>query len=115
MDNVIIFGMIVFYKICSIFIGLAFAYMGYRLFLLDKNNDAGSLEAEHRGFQLKLTRAAPGTFFSLFGTILIVFSVLKGIAYSSDGRAGMAVGSDVPASHTPSGEVQRILPNKPPF
>jgi hypothetical protein len=105
MEQVIIFGLIVLYKIIGILAGLAFAYMGYRLFLEDKIKTAGTIETGGNGYKLKVTNAAPGIFFSLFGTVVIVFSVMKNISYSH------VATSDESAPETKS----RVIPDKPPF
>ena len=69
------------YKITCLLVGLAFGYMGYRLFLADKLKSAGNLEVQHEKWKVKLGRAAPGTFFSLFGAAIIVVTVYRGIEY----------------------------------
>ena len=105
MEQVIIFGLIVLYKIICLFVGLAFAYMGYRLFLENKIKKAGSLEASGNGSNIKITDAAPGVFFSLFGTVLIVFSILKGVSYINE----------TPVGTNQSEKTSRVIPDKPPF
>jgi len=52
-----------------------------RLFLADKVGAAGEMKVEYEVFKLKLGRAAPGTFFSLFGAAIIVFAITKGIEF----------------------------------
>lgn len=105
MEQVTIFALLVFYKITCLVVGLVFAYMGYRLFLEDKTKPAGSLVAGGGSNVIKLTNAAPGIFFSLFGTVLIVFSVLKGFSFSHD---AIVNGSSKES-------VSRVIPDKPPF
>lgn len=105
MEQTIIFGMLVIYKIVSLLVGLSFAYMGYRLFMADKTKNAGSLDASSGEHKISLKNAAPGIFFSLFGTVLIVFSVLKGISYSHE----------TPHQEAASTAANRIIPDKPPF
>jgi len=67
------------YKIASIAVGGAFAYFGYRLFLAGHLESAGSLRAEGTTVKLSLTKGAPGTFFALFGTGVIIAAMWKGI------------------------------------
>jgi hypothetical protein len=105
MEQVTILGLIVLYKIVCLLVGLAFSYMGYRLFLEDKTKSAGSLEASVNENKLKVTDGAPGVFFSLFGTILIVFSMLKGISYNHE----------TPSDKKPPETTLRVIPDKPPF
>lgn len=86
------FAYFILYKIICLIIGFASVYMGYRLFLADKTNPAGDVDATAHNYQLKLKGAAPGIFFSLFGTIVICFTIFKGSEYhdtvgiGSDGR-----------------------------
>jgi hypothetical protein len=64
-------------------VGSLSIYMGYRLFLADKIAPAGDLAVTARDYALSLKGGAPGIFFSLFGTVLICFSVAKGLNYGS--------------------------------
>lgn len=66
------------YKAASLLVGLGFGYMGYRLFLAGIAPPAGDLEAESGSRRLKLTRAAPGTFFALFGAAVIAVTIVQG-------------------------------------
>jgi hypothetical protein len=75
------FSILVFYKIATMITGLALCYMGYRLFLFDKDRNSGNLEITHDKSSIKLYSAAPGIFFSLFGTIIICVSIFKGVGY----------------------------------
>ncbi len=59
------------YKIISLLIGTAFAFMGYRLFVSGIWGDAGEVEATFRDNKLLIKRGAPGTFFAVFGTIIV--------------------------------------------
>ena len=81
MAEAIIFSLMIFYKVVSLIVGLAFAHMGYRLFLAEKEKSAGNLDVRGRGCLLKLTGGAPGTFFALFGMVIVAFAVFKGISY----------------------------------
>ena len=92
----------VFYKIVGLLVGLAFGYMGYRLFLADKLNPAGNLSINHEKLRMKIERTAPGTFFSLLGATIIAVSIFKGIEFERK--------SDPVAKPKTT-----ILPDKPPF
>jgi hypothetical protein len=70
--------MVAVYKVVSLFVGLGFGYMGYRLFMAGINRPAGELEASSGPRALKLSRAAPGTFFALFGAAVIVATIFQG-------------------------------------
>lgn len=67
------------YRIITIVVGLAFAYLGYNLFCRGIFDKAGDLNAAWGNFKLVIKRGTPGTFFALFGTVLIVFSLWKGV------------------------------------
>jgi hypothetical protein len=95
------------YKIVSMCVGLLFGYMGYRLFMSGIWGNAGDLDAEFRDTKLVVKQAAPGTFFALFGTIIVAFSVFTGINWHDKGKS---YSPDL-ESHAPA--VQ--LPDKPPF
>lgn len=105
MDRVAIFSLIVFYKIVCLFVGLSFAYMGYKLFIEDKVKKAGDMEASSGKLMIKLKGAAPGVFFSLFGTVLVGFTVLKGVSYSHE----------APSLSSMDAQVPKVIPDKPPF
>jgi hypothetical protein len=47
--------------------GMAFAYMGYRLFVLGYFEKAGEFRAASGGNHILLKQVAPGVFFALFG------------------------------------------------
>lgn len=103
-DDVTVFGLLVLYKSLTLVVGSLFAYMGYRLFLADKINPAGDLQARGGKYMLSLRGGAPGVFFSLFGTFLISLSVFKGVEYR------------YAPSHQPiTSEPIKLLPDRPPF
>jgi hypothetical protein len=70
------------YKMASIIAGTACTYMGYQLFLAGILSPA-TLEATRGNATLILQNAAPGTFFALFGTIIIGFAVFRGLRFES--------------------------------
>ena len=85
METVVIFSMIIVYKIAGLFAGLAICYMGYKLFLADKVKSAGSVTAGADGLGwFKITGGAPGLFFTALGTSVLVFTLLKDISYTAD-------------------------------
>jgi len=75
------------YKVTSLLVGLGFGYMGYRLFMKGIENPAGDLEAASGSRSLKLSRAAPGTFFALFGATVVAVAIFQGFDVELPGTA----------------------------
>lgn len=73
------------YKVATLVIGLAFAFMGYRLFLRGIITEAGEVQTNWENRSLVLKKAAPGTFFALFGTAIVCVSLWRGYFFS-DGK-----------------------------
>jgi len=71
------------YKTASLLVGLVFAYMGYRLFMAGVWGEAGDLDAQFGKNKLLLKKAAPGTFFVLFGAIVIALTIWKGFTVNT--------------------------------
>ena len=71
------------YKGFSLLVGTMFSYMGYRLFVSGIWGDAGTFSAKHDNARLVLKNAAPGTFFALFGVLIVLFTVYKGLEFES--------------------------------
>jgi hypothetical protein len=67
------------YKLVTLLIGLIFALLGYKLFRLGVYEKAGELKTTWGNKSLVLKQAAPGTFFALFGVILISTTLIKGL------------------------------------
>ncbi len=68
------------YRIITILVGLVVVYLGYKLFLKSVYAAAGDFTVEWKGLKILLTKGAPGTFFALFGVIIIVVSLWRGIS-----------------------------------
>lgn len=66
------------FKIASLVVGLGFGYMGYRLFMAGIQRPAGELKVASGSRTLRLSRTAPGTFFALFGAVVIGATIFKG-------------------------------------
>ena len=94
---------ITLYKMVSLLIGGAFSYMGYRLFISGIWGNAGSLETHYENNRLVLKNAAPGTFFALFGAIIVSITLFKGLEFEKY--------DPVPAPI----EKKETLPNDPPI
>lgn len=80
-----VFAIVAFYKVVCILAGVCFAYMGYRLFLADKTKPSGDLKASGGDYALSLRGGAPGIFFSLFGAVVISFTIWKGMEFTDSG------------------------------
>ena len=80
-------SIVAMYKVASLLVGLGFGYMGYRLFLAGIERPAGDLEASVGSRTFKLSRAAPGTFFALFGAAVITATVFQGFDVELPGAA----------------------------
>ncbi len=70
------------YKIISLLVGTLFAYMGYRLFINGIWGNAGELDAGYDDTKIILKKAAPGTFFALFGALIISVTLYKGLEFN---------------------------------
>ncbi len=79
---------VVIYKVMSLLVGLASCFMGYRLFMNGIWGEAGDLNAEFGDNKLVLKKAAPGTFFAVLGTIVICFTLWKGLDINQRQPAG---------------------------
>ncbi len=83
MNTVALIVAIEAYRLASIFVGFAIIYFGYKLFDRGVYQKAGELKAAWGESNLLLKQAAPGTFFVIFGTAVIVFSLWKGFSLSA--------------------------------
>jgi hypothetical protein len=70
---------IIIYKVLPIVIGFIIIYFGYNLFKKGIFSNSGDLTAIWGNKSLLLKKAAPGTFFSLFGMFIVLAGVFKGI------------------------------------
>jgi len=71
------------YRLTALAVGALSIWLGFRLFsnAAEKNGAAessGSASAEGNGFKLALTSILPGTYFALFGTVIIGIMLWKG-------------------------------------
>ncbi len=67
------------YRLFTVLIGLSFAFLGYKLFCHGIYDKAGDLKATLGERYIILKEAAPGTFFALFGVVVISISLWRGI------------------------------------
>jgi hypothetical protein len=91
------------YKIACLFVGLAMAFMGYKLFLTRYQWDTSDAKISLKDFGLSIKKTAPGTFFVLFGTAIICFTVWKGIQSDLSPTTRTRISNPLPK-----------LPSKPP-
>ena len=89
----IIIGQTLF-KLFSLFVGFGSCWMGYKLFISGIWGNAGEIEGTFENNRLVVKKAAPGTFFALFGTIVIVCTIWKGLKFdhyseTREGREGL--------------------------
>lgn len=91
------------YKIISLLVGCIFAYMGYRLFMSGIWGHAGELETGFGDNKVVIKKAAPGTFFAVFGAVIIAITLYKGLEfenYTNGGKSFVEIaeegGTDMP-------------------
>lgn len=85
------YTLLVIYKLNAIWAGMAFAYMGYKLFMAGVFEHAGQLEQSFGREHLLLKEAAPGTFFAVLGCVIIVVALWKGISIREDADGSGAI------------------------
>ncbi|MCH8330264.1 MAG: hypothetical protein IH946_02615 [Bacteroidetes bacterium] len=97
------------YKIISLIVGLTSIYLGYKLFVLGVWGQAGDMNAKFGDNTLILKNAAPGTFFALFGAIIISFTIFKGLEFNK-------YGTPLGQGNEPNFEILDVtnLPDEPP-
>jgi hypothetical protein len=107
------------YKVITVLAGLGFAFMGYRLFIHGIFTEAGELRTNWENRSLVLRKAAPGTFFALFGAVIACVSLWRGLTFGELGggansgiriETGSGIGSTADV-HT-SGIASRVVPDK---
>jgi hypothetical protein len=68
------------FKIALILSGTGSVYMGYRLFCHGIHAGIGSeVDTSTKGYTLTLKSIAPGTFFALFGSVLVGITAYRGM------------------------------------
>lgn len=81
------------YKVITLLTGLAFTFMGYKLFIHGIFAETGELQANWENMSLILKKAAPGTFFALFGTVIVCVSLWRGLTFEPAKDSGTIRGS----------------------
>src|ERR1039458_1274113 len=64
-----------FFHFCTLLVGILLCYMGYRLFTLGITESAGDAQGKWGKSAIVVKRAAPGTFFGLFGAVVIAIAI----------------------------------------
>lgn len=82
-DFVLTIAIVTLFRTVMVLVGVSFAYLGYKLFCRGIYDKAGDMEATWGKNKLLLKQAAPGTFFALFGVIVIAISIWKGTGLES--------------------------------
>jgi hypothetical protein len=72
--------LIFWYKIVCLVVGLVIVYLGYTLFVKGVFGESGDVEGSFKDYKLIVRKAAPGTYFVLFGSIIIGMIVFKGFS-----------------------------------
>lgn len=65
------------WRIAVLVTGVILVIVGYKLFRAGITDNKGTLEAGNEKASLKIANIAPGTFFALFGTFIIVTIVWR--------------------------------------
>lgn len=105
------------YKLCSLLVGVFLAYMGFKLFMSGIWGNAGDLDSKFGNFKIVLKHAAPGTFFALFGTVVIGLTIFKGLNFESSqtttpGNQYISAVSKLPNLPNLPEELPKDLPRK---
>lgn len=66
---------------CGMFVGIAFGFLGFALFLLGIRNEVDA-SAVHENFQIKFVRLSPGLLVILCATVLVGICVTRSIDFS---------------------------------
>lgn len=101
------------YGMVTIAAGVALCWMGYRLFRVGIYEKGGDLNASWGSKKIALKQAGPGTFFALFGAVILGLAVYKGmtisIPVSSASGAGQATSAST-GNVIPAATMQVMLP-----
>src|SRR4051812_33692718 len=69
-----------YYKITCLLVGLVIIYLGYKLFVKGVFVEGGDFEFMSKNTKLILKKALPGTYFVVLGTVIICFTIFKGLS-----------------------------------
>jgi hypothetical protein len=68
-----------YYKIACLFTGLIIIFLGFKLFLRGIFTESGDVEGSWKNLKLIVKKAAPGTYFVLFGSLIISMTIFRGL------------------------------------
>lgn len=76
-------------------------HLGYRLFVKGIFTESGNMQASWDKKSLLVKKAAPGTFFVLFGSCIIAISIYKGLQFNNSSHSvptnlGMTISEERP-------------------
>jgi|GEM_PF-1782736 len=107
------------FKISIVFAAVFIIFLGYKLFCKGIFDNAGSLNAEFNFKKIVLKQGAPGTFFVLFGTIILSFATWKGINFKDKSIIKNHLNDNTQITDTNQNDAKNVvpinLPEKPPF
>lgn len=101
---------VLIYKIATLLVGVSFLILGYRLYLRGvavsgTTKERGEFSLSFgRNRHVSLKHAGPGVFFCLFGLIIIVVAIAKGVRFETEPDGG-TVSAGAPIGRPP-GEVR---------
>ncbi|MCI5190341.1 MAG: hypothetical protein D3905_11240 [Candidatus Electrothrix sp. AS4_5] len=101
------------YRLTVLAVGALAIWLGFRLFNKAESkayDSTGSASAEGGGFKLRLTSILPGTYFALFGTVIISTMLWKGEPQLSEKQLAEQPGKTTVSSERLMREDCRINP-----
>jgi hypothetical protein len=90
---------LIFYKITILLVGALFAVLGYRLFRVGYYEKAGELKAAWGKSHLILKQTAPGVFFALFGSFIVIVGAWKPIELRFPSQTAVSTEDDTESSN----------------
>jgi len=85
---------------CGVFVGLAFGFLGFALFLLGITNEMDAT-AEGEGYSIKLARLSPGVFVILCATVLIGVCMTRRTAFELTSAPEQHISENTPHETPP--------------
>lgn len=96
------------YKLCCLFCGSLFSYLGYKLFIKGIYPNDGELSFEGFNTKLYLKRIGPGIFFALFGSVIICVTIFQPLNFEQNSGGTSAKNYASPATEA---DVAPTLPD----
>ena len=98
---------IFYYKVICIAAGVIIISLGYKLFVKGIFSASGDVEGRWKDLKIIISKAAPGTYFVLFGSAIIGFTVYQGFSIKEK-EAGKISPSDPPGINAPKADSTTI-------